>query len=76
MQTGKPVYLDYYQDTHRNAAYIAENTARTERVLMRNPEEYTSFITSLARCDESIIVQTENSIYIVSGQIKRRPLVS
>jgi hypothetical protein len=44
-------------------------------VLVRSTEEYTSLIQDpIARVGTDFIVRTENSIYIVSGAVKKRAI--
>lgn len=73
----KPIMLDYYTDTCEGKAFIGEDPDTKEKMLVRSEEEYTSLIQKILRVgDEKIgydfIIITENSIYITSGNIKKK----
>jgi hypothetical protein len=75
IEQDKPIMLDYYNDTREGKAFIGENPATKEKVLVRSSEEYTSLIQDpISRVGGDFIVRTENSIYIVSGATKKRAL--
>ena len=75
IEQDKPIMLDYYNDTREGRAFIGENPATKEKVLVRSSEEYTSLIQDpISRVGGDFIVRTENSIYIVSGATKKRAL--
>jgi hypothetical protein len=66
------IYLDYYCDTRDGRAFLGEDTGSKEKMLVRSDEEYTSPVQKIFRVDEDFIVITENSIYIVSRNIKKK----
>lgn len=72
IEEDRPILLDYYVDTYTNAAFLGENAETNEKVLVKNSEEYTSPISRIFRVDNDYIVLTENSLYIVSCNIKKR----
>ena len=75
IEQDKPIMLDYYNDTREGRAFIGENPATKEKVLVRSSEEYTSLIQDpISRVGGDFIVRTENSIYIISGATKKRAL--
>jgi hypothetical protein len=67
-----PILLDYYSDTKSGAAFMGEDSATKEKMLVRSEEEYTSPIQKIFKADDNYIVITENSIYIISGNVKKR----
>jgi hypothetical protein len=72
----KPIMLDYYGPTKTGAAFIGEDKETKEKILIKNREEWTSPIEKLGRAGEDILVVTENSIYIVAGNIKKKEIAS
>jgi hypothetical protein len=77
IEQDKPIMLDYYTDTCENKAFIGEDPVTKEKMLVRSEEEYTSLIQKILRVgDDKIgydfIVITENSIYITSGNTKKK----
>lgn len=72
IQTDKPILMDYYVDTALEKAFLGEDTDVQEKVLVKSKEEFTSSIKKTYRVGDDFIIMTENSIYIVSGKIKKR----
>jgi aminopeptidase C len=70
----KPVYFDYYVDSLDKKCCIGVNA--TEKYLVKSAEEYTSTIQKAVRCESCIILETENSLYVVSGDIQAKKIVS
>jgi hypothetical protein len=70
----KPIMLDYYNDTHAGRAFLGEDPASKQKMLVRSEEEYTSIIQKIFKVNEDFIIMTENSIYIVSGQIRKKSI--
>lgn len=74
----KSIQLDYYVDTYHQRAFLLEDSEapadskEKDRVLYKSREEFTSNVKHLYKVSTDIIVVTENSIYIVSGNIKKR----
>lgn len=68
----KPILLDYYQDTHAGRAFMGEDQETKEKMLVKSNEEFTSLIQKVYKVGEEYIVITENSIYLVSGNIQKR----
>ena len=68
----KPILLDYYVDTCEGRAFIGEDGTTKERILVRNEDEYTSVIQRIFKVASDFIVMTENSVYVVSGNIKKK----
>ena len=43
-------------------------------MLVKNPEEYTSPVVKMYKAGTDYLVETENSIYIVSGNMKKKEI--
>ena len=76
MENDKPILLDYYTDTKLGRAFLGEDAETKEKILVKNPEEYTSPIQKMFKAKDDYIIMTENSIYIVNGAIKRKTISS
>ena len=76
MEQDKPILLDYYMDTKLGRAFLGEDSETKEKILVKNPEEYTSPVQKMFKAKDDYIIMTENSIYIVSGAIKRKTISS
>ena len=74
----KAIMLDYYAATKVGTAFLGEDPETKEKILVKNPEEYTSPVQKMCKTKDStdVIVMTENSIYIVSGSIKKKSISS
>lgn len=67
-----PIQMDYFADSCIKKAYIGEDPETKDKILMKTMDEYTSLIKRIMKASDNYIVQTENSIYIVSGKIEKR----
>jgi hypothetical protein len=67
-----PILLDYYADTKSGKAFLGEDVNTKEKSLVKSAEEYTSPIQKVFGTKTEYIIVTENSIYIVSGAIKKK----
>ncbi len=77
MEQDKPILLDYYKDTKPGgAAFLGQEKETGEKILVKNREEYTSPIQKMFKAVGDYIIVTENSIYIVSGSIKKKEISS
>ena len=76
VEQDKPILLDYYNDTKSAKAFLGEDPDTKERILVKNAEEYTSPIQKIFKAATDYIVMTENSIYIVSGAIKKKVITT
>jgi hypothetical protein len=65
----KPIMMDYWADSLDKKALIGVREATGEKLLVKSAEEYTSPIAKLYKSSGEYIVVTENSIYIVAGDI-------
>ena len=72
IQQDKPIMLDYYVDTAVGRAFLGEDEAAKQRVLVKSKDEFTSSIARTLKVGDDFIIMTENSIYIVSGKITRK----
>ena len=76
MEQDKPILLDYYLETKKGTAFLGEDAETKEKILVKNPEEYTSPVQKMFKAKDEYIIVTENSIYIVSGGIKKKTISS
>jgi len=79
----EPIQLDYYRETRAGTAFLGEDKDTKEKILVKNAEEYTSPVTKMYKVAETAdptkfdyIIETENSIYVVSGNIKKKEISS
>jgi hypothetical protein len=72
----RPIYLDYYADSLAKKCCIG--VQGTSKMLVKSDTEYTSTIEKIMRIKEenTWIVLTENSLYVVSGDIPVKKIVS
>jgi hypothetical protein len=76
IEQDKPIMLDYYMDTREGRAFLGEDPATKEKMLVRSEDEYTSMIKRIlkvADADDYIVI-TENSIYIIAGTTKKKSI--
>ena len=77
MEQDKPLMFDYYMDTRPGGpAFLGEDKDTKEKILVKNPEEYTSPVKKMFKAKDDYIIVTENSVYIVSGAIKKKEISS
>lgn len=76
IEQDKPILLDYFTDTREGRAFLGEDNATKEKMLVRSEEEYTSLIQRIVKVADSddYIVITENSIYIIAGSTKKKTI--
>ena len=69
----KPLFLDYYIASLCKECKIAKDGTEGDKFLYKNPEEYTSPLKSMFKIGgipgnpDDYILETQNSIYLVSG---------
>ena len=68
----KAIMLDYFRQTAQGTAFLGEDPDTKERILVKSKEEFTSLIKKLYKVGDDFIILTENSLYIVSGNIQKR----
>lgn len=73
MEVDKPIHLDYFQPTYTRKAVMGEEGPE-ERMLVKSNVEFTSIIRGMFKVGADYIIVTENSIYIVSGNMAKRKL--
>jgi hypothetical protein len=73
IEQDRAIMLDYFHQTHHGTAFLGEDPATKERVLVKaTKDEFTSLIKKLYKSEDDFIILTENSLYIVSGKIQKR----
>lgn len=80
----KPILSDYWDATVNKTAFIGvkkfeDKTIKPERMLVKSTDEYTSTIQSLVRPGgpkDACVVKTENSIYIIDGEVIARQIAN
>lgn len=70
----KPILLDYFADSTSGKAFVGQDAETHEKMLVKSAEEFTSLIQKTFKVGKDYIIMTENSIYIVSGEIKARKI--
>jgi hypothetical protein len=76
IQKDMAIQLDYFVDSADGKAFLGQDAATEEKMLVKSAEEYTSHIQKIYKAGDDFIVMTENSIYIVSGSIQKRKIQS
>ena len=74
IQKDMPIQLDYFVDSAEGKAFLGEDAATGEKMLVKNSEEYTSHIQKIYKAGEDFIILTENSIYLASSKIQKRKI--
>lgn len=76
MEEDRPIYLDYYADSLAKKCCIG--VQGTSKMLVKSDTEYTSAIEKVMRMkeDNTWLILTENSLYIVSADIPVKKIVS
>ena len=67
----KPIMLDYWTASLDNKVLIGVRE-NGEKLLVKSEDEYTSPICKIYKVDESYIILTENSLYVVSSCISTK----
>jgi len=70
----KPILMDYWEDSLTNACCIGVRESSNEKILVKSSDAYTSCISKIMKSGNEFLVITENSIYIVSNNIKPRKI--
>ena len=68
----RAIMLDYYRESCKGIAFLGEDADTKERILVKSKEEFTSLIKKLYKVGEDFIIITENSVYVVGGNIQKR----
>jgi len=72
IEQDRAIMLDYYRQTAAGTAFLGEDPATKEKILVKSKDEFTSLIKKLFKVGEDFIILTENSLYVVSGKIQKR----
>jgi hypothetical protein len=72
MEKDKPILLDYYRETRAATAFIGVDKDTREEFLVKNREEYTSPIVKKYKAGTEMLVETENSIYVVALSTQKK----
>ena len=67
----KPIMLDYWTGSLDKKVLIGVRENQ-EKLLVKSEDEYTSPISKIFKVDDSYIIMTENSIYLVSSDIPNK----
>jgi hypothetical protein len=68
LEKDKPIMLDYWALSCAKTVVIGVRGSG-EKLLVKNEDEYTSPISKVYKVGEQYIIETENSLYIVSSEI-------
>jgi hypothetical protein len=71
----RPIMLDYWTDSVEKKVIIGirEEDGKNKKILIKNKEEYTSYIDKVYRINnKDYIILTENSIYLVDASIESK----
>ena len=69
----KPIMLDYWTESLDKKVVIGVRE-NSEKLLVKNSEEYTSPIQKIFKVHECYIICTENSIYVTSANISTKKI--
>lgn len=69
----KPIMLDYWTESLDKKVVIGVRE-NGEKLLVKNPEEYTSPIQKIFKVHECYIICTENSVYVTSCGISTKKI--
>jgi hypothetical protein len=75
IEKDKPILLDYWLDSHLGKISICV-TEDGNKILLKNKDEYTSSISSMSKTGNELMIITENSIYLISANVKTRKINS
>lgn len=67
-----PILLDYYGESVSGKAFLGQHSTSSDKMLIKSSEEYTSTIKKIFKVEDCYIILTENSLYVVSAEIKKR----
>lgn len=66
----KPIDFYFYQDSLKGKVFIMDEAG--DSIIYKNEEENSSAIVKLFECDNCYITITENTVYILSKNVKKR----
>jgi len=64
----KPIMMDYWSQSLEKGVFVGVKENK-EQLLVKSADEYTSPIVKISKMNAEYIVATENSIYLVDGNI-------
>lgn len=67
----KPIMLDYWLASLEKNVIIGVKEDK-EKLLVKSEDEYTSPISKIFKVDSEYLIETENSLYIVSSNISSK----
>ena len=67
----KPIMMDYWTNSQEDKVLIGIRS-NGEKLLVKSEDEYTSPIEKIYKVEGEYIIATENSLYIVSANIKSK----
>lgn len=70
-----PICLDYYNDSIEKKCCIGVQEDGT-KFLVKSDSEYTSTIQQVYKCETCYIIETENSLYIISTDVPIKKILS
>lgn len=70
-----PICLDYYNDSIEKKCCIGVQEDGT-KFLVKSDSEYTSTIQQVYKCESCYIIETENSLYIISTEVPIKKILS
>jgi hypothetical protein len=76
LEQDKPILLDYYKESRAGTAFLGQDKDTGEKMLVKSAEEYTSPVNKMFKAVDDYIIVTENSVYVVSGLIKKKEISS
>ncbi len=69
----KPIMLDYWVDSlNTSSSVIIGVREGGEKLLVKSEDEYTSPVGKIYKVEDAYICVTENSIYLVSANVKTK----
>lgn len=69
----RPILMDYWKNSIEGTAVVGVRENK-EKLLVKSEDEYTSTIAKFYKSNTDYIVVTENSIYLVAGEIQTRKI--
>jgi hypothetical protein len=75
ISTEKPILMDFWMDSHLGKISICV-TEDGNKILLKDKDHYTSTISSMSKTGNELMIITENSIYLISSNVKTRKINS
>lgn len=77
MEDDRPIMMDYWLPSHPGGdstgatAVLGIKPNNGGKLLIKSEQEYTSDIRNIYQCENTFIIKTENSLYLVSNSIAK-----